>query len=158
YRTHYVPVSGRPDWPEYPAIGARVDYYLANPADEVKLEILDASGKVVRSYSSEGRAPAAGGRGGGRRGAALPSTLPKRAGMNRFVWDLRYAGGPAAAADGEGGGFSGGGPMVAPGTYRAALTVGGVNKTEPLIVRIDPRVAKDGVTAADLTEQTRFAL
>ena len=53
-------MTGRPDQPEYPAAGARIDYYLASPSGEVKLEILDAAGKVVRSYSSEARA--AGGR------------------------------------------------------------------------------------------------
>src|SRR5207247_5777119 len=95
FRTHYVPVSGRPDWPEYPPVGARIDYYLATPSGEVKLEILDAAGNIVRSYSSDGRAPASGGRGGGRRGSGLPSALPKNAGMNRFVWTLRYPGGPA---------------------------------------------------------------
>src|SRR5206468_7812890 len=83
---------------------------------------------------------------------------PKKAGMNRFVWDLRYAGGAAGPSDGEGGGFSGGGPMVPPGSYRARLTADGVTKTEPITVRIDPRVARDGITVADLAEQTRFAL
>ena len=78
--------------------------------------------------------------------------------MNRFVWDLRYAGGAAGATDGEGGGFGGGGPMVPPGVYKARLTAGGVTKTESITVKIDPRVAKDGVTVADLAAQTRFAL
>ena len=41
---------------------------------------------------------AAGGRGGGRRGGGLPSTLPVKAGMNRFVWDLRYPAGRRAPA------------------------------------------------------------
>ncbi len=158
YRTHYVPVTGRPDWPEYPPVGARIDYYLASSSADVKLEILDAAGKTVRSYSSDSRPAASSGRGGGRRGGALPSTLPKKTGMNRFVWDLRYAGGPAAASDGESGGFGGGGPLAAPGTYKVKLTVDGTTKTEPLVVKIDPRIAKDGVTAADLAEQTRFAL
>jgi photosystem II stability/assembly factor-like uncharacterized protein len=158
YRTHYVPVSGRPDWPEYPPVGARIDYYLANPSGEVKLEILDGLGKVVRTYSSEGRAPAPAGRGGGRRGGGLPSTLPTKTGMNRFVWDLRYPGGQAGPSDGEGGGFAGIGPMVAPGGYKARLTAGGVARTEPIAVKIDPRVAQDGVTTADLAEQTRLAL
>ena len=58
----------------------------------------------------------------------------------------------------EGGGFGGGGPMVPPGTYRARLTAGGVTKTEPIVVKIDPRVAKDGITAADLAEQTKLGL
>jgi len=156
YRVHYQPMTGRPDQPEYPAAGARIDYYLASPSGEVKLEILDAAGKVVRSYSSEARAAAAGGR--GRRGSGLPSTLPIKVGMNRFVWDLRYAGGPATAGDGEGGGFAGGGPLVAPGSFKARLTAGGVTKTEPITVKIDPRIAKDGTTAADLAAQTTFAL
>jgi hypothetical protein len=156
YRTRYVPSAGRPDLPEYPPVGARIDYYLPGPAGDLKLEILDAAGTVVRSYSS---ALAAGGRGGGRRGGNLPSALPTRTGMNRFVWDLRYPGGPApSGGDMEGGGFGGGGPLVAPGAYKARLVAGGVTKTEPFTVKIDPRVAKDGVTAADLAEQTKFAL
>jgi photosystem II stability/assembly factor-like uncharacterized protein len=157
YRVHYQPLIGRPDQPEYPPAGARIDYYLASPSGEVKLEILDAAGKVVRSYSSEARAAAVGGR-GGRRGGGLPSTLPIKVGMNRFVWDLRHAGGPATAGDGEGGGFAGGGPLVAPGSFKARLTAGGVTRTEPITVKIDPRIAKDGTTVADLAAQTAFAL
>src|SRR5205807_1030118 len=99
-----------------------------------------------------------GGRGGGRRGGGLPSALPTKTGMNRFAWDLRYPGGPAAGGDGEGGGFSGAGPLAAPGAYKARLTAGGVTKTESFTVKIDPRVAKDGTTAADLAEQTKFSL
>ena len=79
--------------------------------------------------------------------------------MNRFVWDLRYPGGPAGGGgDMEGGGFGGGGPLVAPGAYKARLTAGGVTKTESFTVKIDPRIAKDGITVADLAEQTKFAL
>src|SRR5205823_6962962 len=143
YRMHYVPVSGRPDWPEYPPAGVRIDYYLANPSSEITLDILDAAGKTVRSYSSEGRAPAPQGRGGGRGRGGAPSVLPKKAGMNRFLWDLRYAGGPAGGGDMESGGFAGGGPMVPPGTYKVKLTAGGVTKTESVTVRIDPRAARD---------------
>ena len=156
YRMHYQPLTGRPDQPEYPAAGARLDYFLASPSGEVKLDILDAAGTVVRSYSSEARA-ASGGR-GGRRGGGLPSALPVKVGMNRFLWDLRYPGGPAGGGDGEGGGFGGGGPLVAPGVFKARLTAGGVTKTESFTVKIDPRVAKDGVTVADLVEQTKFSL
>src|SRR5262249_38602602 len=80
--------------------------------------------------------------------------LPKKVGMNRFVWDLRYPGPWAANAPGG----ERGGPMVPPGIYRARLIVDGVTKTENLEVKIDPRVAKDGVTQADLVEQANFAL
>jgi hypothetical protein len=152
YRTHYVAMSNRPDWPEYPAVGARIEYYLPAQTD-VTLEILDSGGTVVRRYTS--RAASAPAR-GGRRGAALPTRLPNRAGTNRFVWDLRYPGVPVAG-DEESGSLTGG-PLVPPGAYRARLTAGGVSKTEPFTVKIDPRYAKDGVTVADLAEQARFAL
>ncbi len=158
YRMRYSASGGRPDVPEYPAMGARIDYYLASPPSDVKLEILDLTGTVVRSYSSAAPAAAPAGRGGGRRGGGLPSALPTKVGMNRFVWDLRYAGGPATAGDGEGGGFGGGGPIVPPGSYKARLAVAGVTKTETIVVKIDPRVAKDGVTVADLAEQTKLGL
>src|SRR5437667_6497425 len=94
YRTHYAAMSGRPDRPEYPPVGARIDYYLAAASGEVKLDILDDPGKVIRSYTSESRGSGrqTGRGGGGRRGAALPSTLPIKVGMNRFVWDLPYPG------------------------------------------------------------------
>ncbi len=159
YRMHYNASRGV-DVPEYPPAGARIDYFLAAPSGEVRLDILDSTDKVVRSYTSDARgAPAGGGRGGGgRRGGGLPSALPTKTGMNRFVWDLRYPGGPAGAGDGEGGGFSGGGPMVPPGAYKARLTAGGATRTESFTVKIDPRIAKDGITVADLAEQTKFAL
>jgi hypothetical protein len=70
--------------------------------------------------------------------------------MNRFVGDLRYG----ATPDGAGGG----GPLVPPGTYKARFTASGSTKTEPIVVRIDPRETKDGITTADLVEQTKFAL
>jgi hypothetical protein len=155
YRMQYVAVSGRPDLPEYPPVGARIDYYLPNPSGTVTLEIIDAAGQVVRTFSSDTPAAAPGGRGGGRRGGP-PATLPTKAGMNRFVWDLRYPGGPAGGGEGEGGG--GRGPLVAPGSFKARLTAGGVTRSEAFSVKIDPRVAKDGVTSADLAEQTKFAL
>ena len=157
YRIRYDALTGRADQVEYPAAGARIDYYLPNPSGELKLEILDAAGSVVRTYTSEARA-AAGGR-GGRRGGGLPSVLPTKAGMNRFVWDLRYPGAASGGGDGEGGGFGGGGgPLVAPGAFKARLTAGGATRTESFTVKIDPRIAKDGVTVANLAEQTKFSL
>ncbi|HMB28617.1 MAG TPA: hypothetical protein VKS99_10950, partial [Blastocatellia bacterium] len=67
----------------------------------------------------------------------------KRAGANRFVWDLRY---------------DGGGPLVAPGKYQLKLSGDGWSRTEALEVRLDPRLEKDGVTVSDLQEQLRLLL
>lgn len=149
YRERYVPMGGRWDMPEYPMIGARIDYNLQSaPAGEVTLEIMDAAGKIVRTFSSEGQAGPARGRRGGM------TTMPKKVGMNRFVWDLRFPGPwSPAAPQGEGAG-----PMVAPGTYKARLTVDGQSKTESLVVRADPRVLQDNVTNADLTALMTFSL
>ena len=57
--------------------------------------------------------------------------------MNRFAWDLRNQAGVT----------------LPPGQYQARLKTGNVNLTQPFSVLIDPRVAADGVTLADLQEQ-----
>jgi hypothetical protein len=75
---------------------------------------------------------------------ALPTRLAKTAGMHRFTWDLRYP-----ASEGVRGG---GGPFVMPGTYQVRFSAGTVSETSSLEVKLDPRLAKDGVTTADLQE------
>ena len=159
---------------------AVIQYALAKPADSVRIEILDGAGKVVRTFNGGGaqRPDSATGRTevprdsaqratadtilnptgcenqrGGRRGgaAARPSG---RAGLNRFVWDLRYPGATtfpclilwSASAEQ--------GPLAVPGQYRVRVTAAGQTQTQPLTVRMDPRLK--GVTIADLREQ--FAL
>lgn len=156
YRTRYVAVSGRPDWPEYPPVAAKIDYVLSAPASDLTLEILDSAGKVVRTFeAAKGGAPARV-PGGYRRGGGGMLALPNKAGMNRFLWDLRYAGPQLSGDEFRGGGAAG--PLAAPGVYKARLTAAGTTKTETITVKIDPRYAKDGVTVADLQEQTTFLL
>ena len=43
--------------------------------------------------------------------------------------------------------------MVVPGSYQVRLIAAGTTETQPLTVRFDPRVARDGVTLVDLREQ-----
>lgn len=74
--------------------------------------------------------------------------VPKKTGMNRFLWDLRHAG-P------EGGGA---GPLVVPGKYSVKMTAGAWTQTVPLVVKVDPRVTQSGVTQADLQEQLDLGL
>jgi photosystem II stability/assembly factor-like uncharacterized protein len=151
YRLRYFGAGGSETDPEYPPAGATIDYYLAGaPAGNVTLAILDQPGELVREY--RGQAPRgrpaterpAGMRGaGGFRMGSGASTLVAAAGMHRFTWDLRYPNG---------------GPMVAPGTYQVRLTVGDWSATESFELLIDPRVAADGVTRADLVEQAELCL
>ena len=140
-----------PTKPEYPPPGATIDYYLAEaPEGALTLEVLDGQGDVLQRFSSEE---------GGQTSEATqamrgPGTvtsgtvrLPKEAGMHRFRWDLTYPG--PWSEDEEGGD----GPLAAPGTYQVRLSVGDTSLVQPLRLRIDPRVAEDGVTVADLKAQ-----
>ena len=142
---------GRGAGPEYPAAGAQIDYYVGQaPAGDVSLEFLDATGKVIKTFSSAAPAATAGGRGGafrGRGGAA--ASLDKTVGMHRFTWDLRYPGAWAGATRPDGGN----GPAALPGRYSVKLTVGSYSSTQPLTIVEDPRITKDGITTAILRTQ-----
>lgn len=148
-------------------LGPTVDFYLASasPSDTVRIEITDATGKLVNSYKSGVNPPAAGrgrfGGGGGDpddpeaamaegrpgRGNAGPASatgptlnlVPNKAGLNRFVWGVQHQNGLGAP----------------PGQYTVKVSVAGQSQTVPLRVRMDPRLAQDGTTEADL--QAQFA-
>ena len=83
---------------ENPPPGAIFYYYLKSPAQsEVKLEVLDSKGQVVRTYSSKDKPfepPTP---------PAFPAywfkpenLLSPEAGMHRFLWDVRYSAPPVA--------------------------------------------------------------
>jgi len=135
-----------------PAVGAAIYFYLKDEpkaGTETKVEILDASGKTIRKYSSletkildeppdpDDKKP--------------EKEIKPEAGLNHFVWDLRYE--EAHRVPGyylweyEGGAR---GPVVAPGQYQVRLTVGTESQVAPLEVRLDPRVK---VSAEDLAQQ-----
>jgi photosystem II stability/assembly factor-like uncharacterized protein len=149
-----------PDAPQYPDPGANIDYYFANePAGEIKLEILDAKGQVIREFSSVEKKAVAPEtdqereEGEEERVRPLPK-LAKSAGMHRFVWDLRYPG-PWHENPGR---SERSGPMIPPGMYQARLTVGGWSSGVSFDVKMDPRVLKEGITKADVTAQAELAL
>ena len=144
-----------------PPDGAVLDYYLARaPAGPVVLEILDAAGRSVRRFSS-GDAPAQPDSGLNiptwwTRPPAVPGT---EEGMHRFVWDLHEPP-PAAprheypiAAVQHDTPREPRGRWVLPGRYVVRLTVDGRSSTQPLTVRLDPRLR---VPAGALARQ--FAL
>ncbi|MBZ5725852.1 MAG: hypothetical protein LAP87_12750 [Acidobacteriia bacterium] len=140
-----------------PPDGAILDYFLrAAPAGDVTLEILDERNQTISRYSSAARAETP-----RRPGAvadvwiAAPPHLTARAGMNRLVWDLRYAAPEADAGTEAGFGRPPLGPQVLPGTYQARLTVAGRSYTQPLVVALDPRST---ATAADLGQQYALSL
>jgi len=135
-----------------PPDGAMIDYYFKSaPSGEVALEFVDQKGQTIRRVSSTDR-PAPGGRGAiADVWMVPPSRVTTRAGMNRFVWDLRYATPP-----GTGGGRGGSrGPQVVPGKYTVRLTAEGKTYTQSLDVAMDPR---SKATPAELQKQLDFSL
>jgi hypothetical protein len=159
WRMRYPASGTRPDQPQYPAPGAQIDYFLAAPSPgEVVIDILDAAGTLVRSYSSAAGSPQAPAERADtppdeespRRGGGPPVRLATGVGLHRFAWDLRLGTGEARRG--------GGGPMSLPGKYVVRLTTGDLTETKPLELRLDPRVVADGVTQADLEEQLTLLL
>jgi photosystem II stability/assembly factor-like uncharacterized protein len=140
-----------------PARGAYLDYFLAEGlSGAVRLEILNASGEVVRRYSSTDKpdepsrsAPIA------PRWFAKTPVLSAEPGMHRFVWDLRYKrSGSGSADDDDDENADYPGPFVLPGRYKVRLTTSAGSLDQPLQIVQDPRSA---ATTADLTQQFVWA-
>jgi photosystem II stability/assembly factor-like uncharacterized protein len=122
-----------------PPDGAVLDYYLKEtPGTSVRLEIFDSTGALVRSFGSDD---------------ALPKTKPEdtqfpmywvhdpeplsaKPGMHRFIWDLHYA----FSADVHQSFYGPSAPIVLPGSYTVKLTAQGQSYSQPLVLKMDPRV------------------
>ncbi len=125
---------------ENPPLGAVVDYWLPSaPRAPLVFSIHDANGRQVRRFATDD-----GARSRGRWEQSSPLTA--RAGLNRFVWDLRF---PAPELIPEQVVFwhpplaPPVGALTAPGAYQVQLTVDGRTLTAPLVVTNDPRVSAD---------------
>ncbi|MGD2246173.1 MAG: hypothetical protein PVI11_06480, partial [Candidatus Aminicenantes bacterium] len=142
YRMRYRSFRRSPAEPEYPFPGVNIDYYMYKKPDEtVALEIKDLSGRMIRSFSN-----ASGG-----------SRIRVRQGMNRFTWDMRCELRGEDETDNQSRRRRRG-PMVVPGKYQTTLTVGDWSQTVQFNILMDPRVAADGVTLADLKAQEHLSL
>jgi photosystem II stability/assembly factor-like uncharacterized protein len=140
-----------PDIPagQNPPGGAMLDYWLKSEVTgDVTLEIADSSGKLVRRFSSADKPDAL-----DAKDINVPTywIRPQRklstgAGMHRFVWDLHYPPPPALDRDYPISAIVGDTPLyplgapVLPGTYSIKLTAGGKTFTQPLTIKMDPRV------------------
>jgi photosystem II stability/assembly factor-like uncharacterized protein len=150
-----------------PPSGLLVQYYLREqPEGEVTLTFLDGDGKEIKRFSSEEQKPAATGvtgaatAEGAEGGEAKPPAaeepaeppkgekkeekkeprVPKNAGGNRFVWNLKYP--DSAKIEGYVAGEDAlAGPVAAPGRYQVRLQIGDQTYTQPFEVRKDPRIS-----------------
>ena len=138
-----------------PPPGAIIDYYFKSaPKEEVKLEIFDSSGKLVRRLSSQEKKEF-------EQPPEWPdqvkevTTIPAAAGMNRYAWNLRWE--PPVKIPGAFYSDQGPqGPIAMPGQYTVRLTAGGQSQTQPLELTIDPRM-KD-MKMDDLQKQFDLAM
>jgi photosystem II stability/assembly factor-like uncharacterized protein len=151
----------------------------------VSVEILDAAGKLVRRYASDDPAldpdpgvdPVAYDQICRKRPTATYCGLPlywpapamkigTTAGMHRVAWDMRYQ--PFPIADIESAGnvgatgavpqrstLSPAAPWAPPGGYTVRLTANGKSTTQPLTLRLDPRVRTPALGLAQLARLTR---
>ncbi|MEO9079764.1 MAG: hypothetical protein ABI268_10680, partial [Rhodanobacter sp.] len=152
-RNTYSDTQLEPEFPagQNPPSGAIIDYVLKSvPTGPVTLDILDAKGQLVRRYdSTDEPAPV--------KPDELnfptfwlrpPQRLSTQGGMHRFVWNLHYPSPPTLKPHAPMGvifqdtplGLAG--PPALPGQYTVKLTVDGHSWTQPLTVRMDPRVDK----------------
>ncbi len=152
-----------------PPPGVVLQYWLRAAGREATLSFHDARGRRIREFRSAppettaeepaARTPAPAKTAPEGTSSAPPTKDPKvatAAGLNRFVWNMRYP--DATKIEGEGGTWEAfenqlAGPAVPPGTYTARLVVDGVEAETTFEIRKDPRVS---ATQADLEAQ--FAL
>ena len=135
--------------------GVIVYYHLAEelpPQSNAALVFLDADNQVVREFKPK---PPGRERQTETEQALDPGPwMPTRAGVNRFVWDLRYPG-AARLLGNKTGEEANRGPLTLPGSYRVKLTVGKETLTESFEVINDPR---SPASMSDLHEQLTLLL
>jgi photosystem II stability/assembly factor-like uncharacterized protein len=125
-----------------PPAGAVIQFHLKDaPAkgDKASLDILDASGAVVRTFTPDA--------------AQQGDRWEPRKGMNRFAWNLLYPGTETFPGMILWGGLPT--PRAAPGKYQARIKVGAHEQTIAFEVTADPRISS---TSADLEAQFRFLI
>ena len=139
-----------PDEPagKNPPDGAIVNYWLRDASSQpVTLEIVDALGQVIRRYASTDTAQPPADVGNVPAYWLRPTQVLSAAqGMHRFVWDLRHEPPPALTPSYPISAIVHDTPReprgvwVMPGTYTLRLTANGQRLTQPIVVRMDPRV------------------
>ena len=118
---------------ENPPHGVIITYYLQEKAEnEVTLAFSDNEGRLISAFSSKVSQDRSD-------DGALEHLLPSEAGMNRFVWDMRYP--DATKVPGERTTEEIiTGPLAPPGDYQVRLSVEDMVQTKSFQIVKDPRV------------------
>ena len=134
-----------------PPDGAVLDYYVKETlSTPMQLEIFDSAGLLVRRYASDDVLPKT-------KAEDTPFPLywvpePKpistKSGAHRVIWDLHYA----FPADVHASFYGPKPPLALPGKYTVKLTVNGRSQSQPLVLKMDPRIK---TSQADLEKMFR---
>ncbi len=140
---------------ENPPDGVIVRYYLKEkPTAPITLTFLDERGQEIRTITSKKEEEAKPAEGEKKKEEDKGPFAPAEAGLNRFIWDTRYA--EAKKVPGDTSTEEAlAGPMVVPGAYQVRLTVGEETQTVSFRIEKDPRV---DVSQRDLEAQRDFLL
>lgn len=126
--------------PEYTGWGVTLDYWVPEGFDgSATLEILDDEGTVLQAFEGDGAGPTT------EEGQEMRGPFQRRSGGSRLAL--------TPGAQRTSWRFQHDGLMVPPGTYTARMNIGDRTVEHDFEILIDPRVAADGVTQADLEEQ-----
>ncbi|MDE2480695.1 MAG: glycosyl hydrolase [bacterium] len=131
---------------ENPPTGAIISFYQsAAQKNPPKLEILDAHGRVIRTYQGTHKI----------HGKDIPY-ISNKVGINRFVWGWTI-GGPVKWTGAARERYQGpnDGPLVPPGTYTARLTIGSKVMMQRFVVKASPGTQ---ITQAQLDRSYAVAL
>jgi len=134
---------------ENPPAGAVLWYYLQEPGQTVTLTFRDASGIEVATFSSVENPDAV-----GTPRNPPPDPIAAEAGLNRFVWDLRYPG-PLQIPGAIYRRYDPIGPIAPPGRYTVEMRAGGYRATQEFEVLADPRL---DTTIEEFEALNRFLL
>jgi len=127
-----------------PANGIVLYYRLPElkKTDDLALEIADASGKTIRTFSSKKDTEFKKWDGG----PSADPVLPKSKGLNRFVWDMRYPTIPGVPGVYVEGSYRG--HKAIPGTYRFTLKAAGRELRANAAILANPLYPTDASTYA----------
>ena len=152
-RYRYPKVRSGQGIAQYPRTSVIIDYHLPNiKNNKVSLEILDANNNsVVTILSGKSSVKEEENMNLSQIFRYVDKRLTTKPGMNRYHWDLRQKG---AWSSNKNRSFKNG-PIVAPGTYTAKLVVNGKTFEQPFEIKIDPRVANEGITTKDIRHQIK---
>lgn len=122
---------------------ARIQYYLPEGADSVTIELMDAQGNLIKSFTGKA----------GKEERGTPGTAR---GLNSFTWDLHYPGATTFPGMIIWSARPQRGPLAPIGEYQVRLTVDGEIKTSSFALEMNPNYT--GITAEDLQKQFDLAM